>query len=292
MRMFESVEPPLELDSCKTCGVIWFDPHEFQHLPESAIEPVETVTLRGIEAEAAWRLEREKAKSEPGGITDTAPDELWKVIPGFFGLPVETKCSGLKAQPWITWGLCLTVAAISIAAFFNLTTVINQFGFIPERPWRWGGLTFLSSFFLHADAWHLIGNLYFLLIFGDNVEDSIGPRRYLLLLLASTLAGDILHFMSGASPDVPCVGASGGISGIIVFYALQFPKAQLGFMFRYLILFRWVHMPAWFALVLWMGLQTLYVGLQFHGISNVAATAHLGGALAGFLLWLLWRRNA
>jgi membrane associated rhomboid family serine protease len=90
---------------------------------------------------------------------------------------------------------------------------------------------------------------------------------------------------------VPCVGASGGISGVIVFYALQFPRARLGFLMRYFFYFRWIQFPAWVALVLWLLMQTFTVVMQISGFSNVAATAHLGGAAAGFFLWLEWRRR-
>jgi membrane associated rhomboid family serine protease/Zn-finger nucleic acid-binding protein len=288
MRRFESMDPPLELDACATCSAVWFDPYEFEAVPEGAIESVDAARLRGIETEAVWKLERNK----PRGITDEAPDDDWKTIPAFFGFPVETECSALSQKPWFTWALCLTIAAISIASFFDLDRVVDRFGFVPQDALRFGGATFLTSFFLHAGILHLVGNLYFLLIFGDNVEDCLGGKRFLLLLLASTLAGDLLHLAAQSSSDIPCVGASGGISGVIVFYALQFPKARLGFLFRYFVMFRWVQMPAWVALGLWMGLQTLTVILQVNGFSNVAATAHLGGAMAGFLLWLVWGERA
>ena len=88
--------------------------------------------------------------------------------------------------------------------------------------------------------------------------------------------------------QLPCVGASGGISGLITYYALRFPRARLGLQFY----FHWVHVPAYAALLFWFLLQFLYVFEQHLGIGNVAALAHLGGAAVGAVAWLLWRSNS
>ena len=285
MRVFQSHAPPLELDACKPCGVVWFDPLEFEAVPEGAIESQESVQLRGLEAQANWRLEQMKEQ----GVTEDGPEETWKTIPALFGFPVESETAALSRWPWLTWGLALIIAALSIWAFFDLEAAVQIFGFIPAEAGRYGGLTLLTSFFLHGGVLHLVGNLYFLLIFGDNVEDYLGHRRYLLLIFAATVAGDTLHLLLQPASTMPSIGASGGISGVIVFYALQFPRARLGFLFRYFVYFRWIQMPAWFALILWMLLQSVTVMLQLSGFSNVAASAHLGGAAVGFGLWLVWR---
>ena len=286
MRQFQSQLPPLELDACKPCGVVWFDPQEFEAVPEGATESPDSARLRGIEAQAMWQLEQRKER----GITEDGPDETWKTIPAVFGCPVESETDALNRRPWLTWSLSLVIAALSIWAFFHLEAAVQAFGFIPAEAWRYGGLTFLTSFFLHGGGMHLVGNLYFLLIFGDNVEDFVGRWRYLLLVFASTVAGDLLHLLLQSASTVPCIGASGGISGVIVFYALQFPRARLSFFvftYRY---FSWIAMPAWFAFMLWMLMQSVTVILQLSGFGNVAATAHIGGAVAGFLFWLAWRK--
>lgn len=286
MRQFSSALPPLQLDACKSCGAVWFDPQEFEAVPAGVNESPEEARLRGIEAQAMARLEQIK----PKGLSDDGPDETWKTIPALFGFPVETNVDPLKRLPLVTWSLSAIIAFFSIWAFFHLRSAVEHFGFVPAEPWRLGGLTALTSFFLHGGVLHLVGNLYFLLIFGDNVEDHLGRWRYVLLLIAATLTGDLVHLLAGPHSTMPSIGASGGISGVIVYYALQFPKARLAFLFRYFLYFRWAQMPAWFALVLWMLLQAFTAVLQFTGFSNVAATAHFGGALAGFLLWLKWRK--
>lgn len=287
MREFHSPNPPLTLDACKVCGAVWFDPEEFEAVPEGTVESADSAHLRGIEAIATWKLERMKER----GLTEEGPEEDWKTIPALFGLPVESEAAPLARWPWLTWSLALIIAAVSIWAFFDLEAAVQTFGLIPAEAGRYGGLTLLTSFFLHGGAWHLIGNLYFLLIFGDNVEDYVGRWRYLLLVFAATLVGDAVHLLAEPASTIPCIGASGGISGVIVFYALQFPHARLGFLFRYAcVIFRWVQIPAWVALGLWLLLQSVSVMLQLNGFSNVAATAHLGGAAAGFGFWLAWRK--
>jgi membrane associated rhomboid family serine protease/Zn-finger nucleic acid-binding protein len=287
LQTFHATNPPLELDACKMCGAVWFDPQEFEAVPEGAVEGIHEVHLRGIETVAKHRLEQLREHRSLG----ETPDETWKWIPAIFGFPVESETDALRRTPLFTWLLAAVILLISIKAFSNLEAVVGQFGFIPAEAFRSGGLTLLSSFFLHADWFHLLGNLYFLLIFGDNVEDFLGRLRYGLLILIATVFGDLVHLLGSPGSTTPCVGASGGISGIIVYYALQFPKARLGFMFRYFVYFRWLQIPAWGALVFWLLLQTIGLVQQVHGVSNVAATAHLGGAFVGFVCWLCWREQ-
>lgn len=291
MRQFNSHDPPLELDACKTCGAVWFDPQEFEAVPEGASESANELLMRGSEALGTYKLDQlnQKIRREDMQSGDP-PDDLWKTIPALFGFPVESDADSLSNWPLATWSVALLIILVSVWAFFDLKPIIQKFGLIPAEFLRYGGFTLLSSFFLHVGVMHLIGNLYFFLIFGDNVEDFLGKWRFLLLLLLAALAGDCLHVLADARYTIPCVGASGGISGVIVFYALKFPHARLGFMFRSL-RFRWVHIPAWGALVLWMLLQILGTIEQLAGISNVSALAHLGGALTGFVFWLAWRKQ-
>jgi len=287
MRTFHSDAPALELDACKACGLVWFDPQEFDAVPEGAAPSAQEIHLRGVEVLAEYRLKQLKEQQ----CSDEPPDESWKWIPAMFGFPIESETEPLRRHPFFTWSLAVVILFISIGTFSQLQTAVAKFGFIPAEAFRAGGLTLITSFFLHGGWLHLIGNLYFLLIFGDNVEDFLGRWRYGLLILGAALAGDFIHLLVSSNSTTPCVGASGGISGIIVFYALQFPKARLGFLFRYFVYFKWLHIPAWGALVLWLLLQALGVFEQLNGFSNVAATAHLGGAAAGLAFWLWWRHH-
>lgn len=289
MRVFPGPESGPALDACRTCTTVWFDPGEFEAVPEGTVEPEDELQLRAAEALARLRLQ--STQTQTADLSDGSPEDLWKIIPGLFGLPVETQAPALRGWPWLTWLIGGLIVIVSLIAFTELETAVEVLGFVPAKAWRYGGLTWLTSFFVHGGLLHLVGNLYFLLVFGDNVEDVLGRRRYGLLLLGATLAGDLVHWLVDPDSTVPCVGASGGISGVIVFYALRFPQARLGLLFRYFLYFRWVQMPAWTALVFWLLWQAVGLGLQLAGFSSVAATAHLGGAAAGLLAWLRWRRT-
>ena len=283
----------MELDVCTRCQFVWFDPGELESAPAAQPAPrveasKEQAQLPQAAREALAIYEVQKM-GEAARDEDPFPDEPWKVLPAAFGLPVESDEQELQRWPWATWALCALIAAISILTFGNLDSVVQRFGMIPAEVWRMGGATLLTSFFLHGGWLHLMGNLYFLFVFGDNVEDYLGHAKFLLLLLLATLVGDAAHILFGGSPTLPCVGASGGISGVIVFYALKFPQARIGFISRYA-RHGLIQVPAWCALIVWLLLQGLGAHQQLAGFSDVSALAHLGGAAVGFLFWLgFWK---
>jgi len=132
----------------------------------------------------------------------------------------------------------------------------------------------------------LLGNLYFLVVFGDNTEDVLGKGRYLLLIAVATIAGDVAHILSDPGSTIPCVGASGGISGILAYYCLRFPNARVGIIFWY----RWFRIPVGVMFAVWVALQIITAMRQSAGISNVAGFAHLGGAAVGVLFWWFTRK--
>jgi membrane associated rhomboid family serine protease len=287
MLQFAVENPPLQLDACRPCNLVWFDAQEFEAIPEKPLESVNEAHMRAAEAVAMHKIEQMK---EQEGI-EGEPDESWKTIPALFGFPVKSETPPLSHWPWTTWMLSAVIALVSIVAFFHLETAIDVWGFVPAHALRYGGVTLLTSFFLHAGILHLVGNLYFLLVFGDCVEDYLGRWRYLLLILLSTIVGDCIHWAFQSGSTTPCIGASGGISGVIVFFALQYPKARLCFLLRAYWRFRWLRIPAWGALVLWLIMQTFGAFMELSGNSDVASTAHLGGSAAGFLLWRHWRKK-
>ena len=293
MLRIQSAEPPLELDACRSCGVVWFDPLEFEAIPEGAIESPTEARMRGAEAFALAKIERMREQQD----SVDEPDEEWKTIPGLFGFPVETQTNPLQRWPLVTWSISVLIILTSAWSFWHLDEVVARFGLIPAEAFRLGGLTWFTSFLLHGGILHLLGNLYFLLIFGDNVEDYLGRWKFCLLILLADMAGNLVHVLATPHSIVPCIGASGGISGIIVFYALQFPKARLSFMIgpgylgfsRWGLGWGWLNIPAWGALILWLLLQTFTLMTEMVGLSNVAATSHFGGAAAGLVAWLVWR---
>src|SRR5262249_20754925 len=154
------------LDVCKICQFVWFDPKEFEAAPKpdpaTAVEAKPELPQAAREAIALAEVQRMGGQAR---AEDPALDELWKTIPAFFGMPVESDTEPLQHTPWLTWGTAALITIISGLAFFNLKEIVGQFGFVPAEAWRYGGLTSLTSFFLHGGVLHLVSNMYFLLIF-------------------------------------------------------------------------------------------------------------------------------
>jgi membrane associated rhomboid family serine protease len=148
-------------------------------------------------------------------------------------------------------------------------------------------LTFFSSFLLHGGILHLVGNLYFLIVFGDNVEDILGKTRYLLMIMLAAFVGDLAHILAEPSSTIPCIGASGGISAAIAYYALRFPRSHIGL----IMFFRWIRLPVLVLFLLWVGEQFFGIYLQIAGFSNVSSLAHMGGAAVGFFFWFFTRNE-
>jgi membrane associated rhomboid family serine protease len=125
-------------------------------------------------------------------------------------------------------------------------------------------------------------------VFGDNVEEVLGRFNFALLLFVAGALGAATHGVLGDS-HVPLVGASGALSGVIVFYAMKFPDAKL----RYFRLWsgRWITMPASLALGLWVFSQLFASSSLIGGRSDLSLLAHLGGATVGFGFWWLWRND-
>jgi membrane associated rhomboid family serine protease/Zn-finger nucleic acid-binding protein len=282
----------VDVDVCQHCHFVWFDAHDMDTLAPREL----TASAPDLPQEARESIAMEKVKqlAEEARGTDfdsAPPDEGWKQIAGFFGVPVEFEAPEEERNPWATWLLSAAIICASVLAFPHLRDVVQRFGLIPAEAARLDGLTFVTSFFLHAGIIHLVGNMYFLLVFGDNVEDFLRPLRYLALIALAAFIGDLAHIAINPQSQVPCIGASGGIAGVITFYALNFPHVRLEFLMRWgFVWFRWIRLPAWSVFVLWIFFQLIGALEQKAGISSVSSVAHLGGAAVGVIAWLLWRK--
>jgi membrane associated rhomboid family serine protease len=283
------VDPPLRLDVCTRCEFVWFDPKELEQFPSAASEKPRPLPEKAREMIAVEAARRAAEKAERDAYDSPGPEHAWQWIPALFGLPVEEEAPALTCWPWLTYGLAAALVAVFALTASHLQSAVAEYGTVPAQWARHGGLTLFTCFFLHANILHLIGNVYFLLIFGDNIESDLGRWQYVALLGAATLFGDLLHILGNVHSMIPCIGASGGISGVIMYYALRFPRARLGYLFWFWFYIRWIHVPAYVALLFWFALQLFYAVEQHYGVGNVAALAHLGGAAIGFVAWLLWQ---
>jgi len=278
------------LDVCTGCHFIWFDPREFESLPKSAASKApKAVEMSNKEKEALAlaSLEEVKRMQTDQEAHETSPDSWWEVAVAYTEIPVEYNYTPLKHRPIATWLLAVVIAVVSLSTFHDLKSVVTNWGLIPAEFSRHFGLTFVTSFFLHGGLVHLLGNLYFLIVFGDNSEDVLGKWRYLLLIATAAIVGDIAHIISDPSSTTPCIGASGGISGVLAYYCLRFPKATIGIV----VFFHWVRLPVGAMLAIWVVLQIFAAMQQSVGIGNVAVFAHLGGAAVGVLFWL-WTHHS
>lgn len=159
----------------------------------------------------------------------------------------------------------------------------------------------VSHMFLHAGLLHIAGNMLFLWIFGDNLEDQMGHAGFLLFYLACGLAAATAQIAAEPFSPVPMVGASGAIAGVMGGYVLLFPRARVDVALILIFLIRVITVPAWLILGLWFGLQLLGGINMVQGQGGVAYWAHAGGFAAGVVLTLplffrrggpgFWRRS-
>ncbi|HEX6836379.1 MAG TPA: rhomboid family intramembrane serine protease [Polyangia bacterium] len=216
-------------------------------------------------------------------------------------LPISDENRAVRT-PWVTYALILINV---VAWFFELSHGVLEstfdYGAIPsfvlhgmrdgvlhlpelatgairlhqEVPWPW---TVLTSMFMHGSWLHIIGNMWFLWIFGDNVEDAMGPVKYFIFYFLCGLVAAMSQVLSSPASQVPMVGASGAIAGVLGAYLMLYPHARVRCLWILFILITFVYVPAWLLLGLWFVSQFFMPG------EGVAWMAHVGGFATGFLL--------
>lgn len=169
----------------------------------------------------------------------------------------------------------------------------DTWALIPEEVTQGIDLhTVITSMFLHGGWMHLAGNMLFLWVFGDNLEDEMGHMGFLIFYLASGIGAGFAQIVTAPESAIPMVGASGAIAGVMGGYLLLFPKAKVDILLILIIIFRIFTVPAWIMLGLWFGLQ-LFNGIATDSAGGgVAYWAHAGGFVVGALLCLpIWLKR-
>lgn len=177
----------------------------------------------------------------------------------------------------------------------NLERVLFQVAFVPARFWYYGVDLFafqsiLISMFLHGGWLHLGGNMLYLWIFGDNIEDRLGHGKYLAFYLLCGFAATLAHAVINPGSRVPSIGASGAIAGVLGAYLVLFPRARVTTLIPIFIFITIREIPAVFVLGIWFVLQLFTGAASLAGDPSqggVAYFAHIGGFLAGVFLVLL-----
>lgn len=168
-----------------------------------------------------------------------------------------------------------------------IPAVINDIAQLsPEHILVPESFTYVTYSFLHADIFHLGGNMLFLWVFGDNVEDALGHIKFLIFYLACAAAGAFLHGVILPDSQAPLIGASGAIAGIVSAYLILHPRVKLWVLVLMRIPLR---IPAWMPLILWVGFQFMMLFVQTE--DAVSWPAHVGGIIAGAVLVLFLRRR-
>ena len=177
---------------------------------------------------------------------------------------------------------------------YSRNEFIATYGLVPDH------FTFqsvLTSMFLHGGWLHVLGNMWFLWIFGDNIEDILGHAKYILFYLLCGFAAAMAQFLADPSSRIPMVGASGAIAGVMGAYLVKFPHSRILSLVTIIFFFTTVEVPAWLMLIWWFFIQ-FFNGVGSIGFSHasqgggVAFIAHVGGFLAGIgLIYLLAPRQ-
>jgi membrane associated rhomboid family serine protease len=204
-----------------------------------------------------------------------------------------------RLTPYVTWGVIILCV---VAFFWQLTfteaaeeRMIEAYGFVPANlfetpfelriygiPWAW--LTLISSMFLHGGFLHLGGNMLYLWIFGNNVEDAMGHGRFVLFYFACGVVAALAQGLGEPHSTVPVVGASGAISGVLASYGMIFPRARVNVVIPLGILFYPVKISAMYVIGFWFLLQLVNVLATSTGPAATAWAAHIGGFLLGVAL--------
>ncbi len=307
--------PSMTLDTCPVCFGVWLDAGEIDQLGDAEIDPAFLKTLVGQSAnrmcprghgfmnehllpgllrtpidrcprcKGLWIDGYERhalARSTTREGQEDATVQLAKrgliwAAQLLTHLPIEVE-NPARGTPWAVYGLCALLVGMYLLSVQGLlfarewALVAGHIAAAPAQAY-----TLFTHAFFHADWFHLLGNLYFLYVFGDNVEHLFGRRRFLLLYLGALLLGGVLQASLTRATGTPVIGASGAIAGVTAAYLWIFPRARLLQTIPFLYI--QLKIPAWVYLGVWIGFQAVMA--FFSDAVHFAWFAHLGGFLYG-----------
>lgn len=204
-----------------------------------------------------------------------------------------------RSFPWVT----VTIIAINVSVFIyqrllgdvSFETYIQEFGAVPAAltgkasgngmtPATFFSPNIVAAMFMHGGYMHLIGNVWFLWIFGDNIEEKLGRLKFLIFYVVVGFLATLSHVTVASSSALPLVGASGAIAGVLGAYFLFFPFHRIVVLIPIFIFFTTIRIPAMVFLGLWFLMQVGYSSMG----GSVAWWAHIGGFLSGVLLALVF----
>ncbi|MCX7995186.1 MAG: rhomboid family intramembrane serine protease [candidate division WOR-3 bacterium] len=204
-----------------------------------------------------------------------------------------------RTRPFVTY----TILTINVLVYFyefllgpDKELFIYQFGTVPYELFNPTGissyLTIFTSMFTHANFMHLAGNMLFLWVFADNVEDLMGHIKFLVFYLVCGVAAVFLHSITTPASRIPMVGASGAVSGVMGAYLIFFPTARILSLIPLGLFLRIAYLPSLFFIGIWF-LYQFFLGFASIGMKGggVAYFAHIGGFIAGLLIALPFKKR-
>ena len=210
----------------------------------------------------------------------------------------------IKSKPIISWiilFICIFIFIYQYSLdFHSEQKTVLTFGMIPSVLFNIKQLsddlviipsymTLISSMFLHGGWMHLIGNMAYLYIFGDNIEDALGKIKFLIFYISCGIFAALSQALVDITSEIPMIGASGAISGILGAYLILFPKKEIKVFFWFFIFIKIFRIPAMFVIGGWIFIQ--FFSLNNSEESNIAYLAHIGGFIAGIILILIFRKK-
>jgi len=190
-----------------------------------------------------------------------------------------------RKTPWVTIALIILNVALFFISLPELDAYTENLGFIPALFFQGKALSSLfTSMFLHGGFFHLFGNMWYLWIFGDNVERKLGKIRFLVFYFLSGIGSSLLYSVTAANRSIPVIGASGAISGVLAGYLVLFPRHNIRALVPLFWFWRIISVPALIFIGIWFLYQLLYMGSD----PFIAYWGHIGGFLTGLALILLF----
>ena len=275
------------VDKCPECEGIWTDAGEAKEIAGHLKEDPKAKFIGHDIVKHQQSLNELEEWADLAGKFAGPVSFLWLFMPKII-IPLGDDNERTKF-PAITLSIIVLCCAIFLFQMFGVNdheTFFHRFGFVPTNFWSIGLIT---SMFLHGGILHLLGNMYFLWIFGDNIEDRLGHWWYIVFYLAGDFAASILHTLFNMGSDIPSIGASGAISAVMGAYFVFYPQARL----KLFCICRVISIPSFIYLLIWFLFQLLFGAIAFSNEVSygIGWFAHIGGFAFGMLIAYLVKKS-
>ena len=213
----------------------------------------------------------------------------------FFPISDENPSQNKPLITYILIGFCIFFFILQYLSQMNVE-IFLEFGFVPNNffntsPSLESYFPIISSMFLHGGLAHIAGNMLYLWIFGDNVEDAMGRTRFIIFYFLCGIIAALAQGLVDPTSNIPMIGASGAIAGVLGAYLMLYPRANVKCLLFIIIIFQMIRVPAFVVLGFWIFGQFFSAPFSLDAEGGTAYFAHIGGFLAGMILVPFFKRN-